>query len=301
MTKKTKEAIKATAAIVIAVAAIFILWIYPLNQSGKIIARPERASQSAPQDQLGPSGDTVKMVTEDNLKLAAVFFTHSQPRGTFILVHGLFADGSSQWPKARALVDSGFDVFVYDQRGYGRSEGKFVSGGYFEANDLQSVVSQLDLQNRLVHPVIVWGEDHGGTAGIREWQQESRIDFVVAENPVADGRDWQKRIVAHRQMSAPDLLLPVIWWWMKQKSGYEIPIEETDISDQVRWAVAQRPGKMLLIACGNGDRPENSYVEKIKTLGGAWMVFPCTGESLFAAHQEQLLAAVMKMVAAPRP
>ena len=301
MTKKTKEAIKATTAIVIAVAAIFTLWIYPLNQSGKIIARPEQESQSVPQDQLGLSGDTVKIVTEDNLKLNGALFAPAKPRGTFILVHGLFADGGSQWPKAKALVDSGFDVFLYDQRGYGGSEGRFFSGGYFEANDLQSVVSQLDLRNRLVHPVIVWGEDHGGTAGIREWQQESRIDFVVAENPVVYGRDWQKRIIAHRQMSAPDLLLPVIWWWMKQKSGYEIPIEETDISDQVGWALTNKPGKMLLIACGSGDRPDNRYVEKLKTIGGAWMVFPCIGPSLFAAHQEQLLAAVMKMVTSPKP
>lgn len=301
MTKKTKEAIKTTAAIIIAVLAIIALWIYPLNQAGKIIARPDEEPQPAGVEEYGPAADSLTVTTEDNLKLSGLFFAADSARGTVILIHGLFGENYSQLSKVRAFVDEGFNAAVYDQRGYGQSDGKYRSGGYFEANDLQSVVSRLDLEDRLIHPVVVWGEDHGATAAIRAWAQENRIDFVIAENPVVNGRDWQKRVIEYKNLSAPNLCLPVIWWWMKQKSGYEIPIDDTDISDYFATAVEKKPGRILSIACGDVDKAVNPYVDELIPLGGQWLVLPCSNGNLFEKHKDKLMSVIMEMIQTDHP
>ncbi len=302
MTKKTREAVKATLAIILVVVAIFVLWIYPLNQAGKINVRPDGETGQPSAGLPGIAGDTLTVLTEDNEKLAGILFKTPSPKGTFILVHGLFGDRNSQLDKAKALAEAGFDVMVYDQRGYGLSEGKYRSGGFYEGDDLQEVVSQLDLKSLLVHPLIVWGEDQGGTAALRAWPQERRIDFVVAENPVVNGRDWQKRVIRHRNMSAPDLLLPVVWWWMKLKSGYEISIASSEIGEQYDWAMTNKAGRFMTVVCGTGQTPDNNYLTKLKDRGGDWLLLPCAdaasgGSNLYGGHKDALLSAIMAMIA----
>jgi pimeloyl-ACP methyl ester carboxylesterase len=307
MTKKTKEAIKASAAIVIAVVAILVLWIYPLNQAGKIVGRPEQEPAMPDPAEFGLAYDTISFVTEDNLLLAGMILsaaeeadsgsTPNSPRGMVILAHGLFEGSSSQLNKAAALAEAGFRIVIYSQRGYGQSEGKYRSGGYFEGNDLQEVIYHLDLKDLLIDPLIVWGEEHGATAAMRAWGEEEKINYVIAENPVVDGRDWQKRVRDHDERTAPNILMGLIWWWMKQKSGYEMSVDNTDISDAFGTAIVDRSDKLLSIACGNNDIPDNSYVAEMKEMGGRWLVLPCTESSpLFETEREKILSEVMALI-----
>ena len=309
MTKKTKEAVKTTAAIVIAVVVALVIWVYPLYESGKIVARPESEPAMPDIETLGLAADTLSFLTEDNLRLRGMLFSAANKpggsasgdsaKGTVILLHGLFEGMSSQLEKASALVNAGFRVIAYDQRGYGLSEGRFRSGGYFEGNDLQEAVARLYLENRLAHPVIVWGEDHGAAAALRAWQENTAIDYVVSENPVMIGRDWQKRVVHHDSLSAPDIMLGIIWWWMKQKSGYEIQHQETDLNDYIGTAVVKRPDRLLVVACGNNNIPDNSYIADIAGIGGNWLILPCAGNTLFAGHKDAILSAIMAMIKQP--
>jgi len=312
MTKKTKEAIKASAAIVIVLLAVFILWIYPLNQAGKIVNRPETETARPDPAEYGLAYDTLSFTTEDNIHLAGLRLTaaadsggaaaDSSFQGTFILIHGLFENSSSQFEKAAALVKAGYKVVVYDQRAYGQSEGKYRSGGYFEGNDLQEVIYRLKLEDRIIPPLVVWGEDQGATAALKAWVKDRRIDYVIAENTVVDGRDWQKRVRDHDQRSAPNIMLGLIWWWMKQKSGYEMSVENSDVSDAFGTAIVDRPDHLLNIACGSDDIPDNEYLGELKNMGGKWLVLSCTqGESVFDQHRDQILAEISRFLGRPAP
>lgn len=297
MTKKTWEAVKATAAIVITLILIFILLIYPLNQAGKIVSRPAPPAAPLGSDILGVPADTLDFTSEDNLKLKGLFARPQNPRGTFILIHGLSGDCSTQIDKAKSLLDSGYAVLIYDQRGYGCSEGKFVSGGYFETDDFQSVIAKLELSDRLIKPVIVWGEDHGASAALRAWEHEPKVDYIIAENPVAGGRDWQKRTVSLKGMSAPEFSFGLIWWWMKIKSGYEIPLKETNLAGPLTFAKDKHPGKLLIFACGSGGNPSNKYLVDIKNVGGDWRLLPCgSDQPLFGDNKVAMVSDVFQLL-----
>ncbi len=303
MTKKIKEAIKATAAIVIVVVLVLGLWIYPLNQAGKMVTPPVSDSTALNLAEYGLVGDTVHFVTEDNLNLRGMVFPPDSTyadgiRGTFILVHGLTAGISSQLAKAAVLTHVGYLVVAYDQRGYGQSDGKYYSGGFFEGNDLQSVVSRLALEDRIIRPLIVWGVDQGATAAIRIWGREKRIDDVIAENPIVNGRDWERRVKKEKELSVPSFMMGLVWWWMKQKSGYEIPIEETDISDAYGTALVDHPTHLMAIACGADGVPSNPYLAELMSFGTAdWLVLSCSDDStMFQMHRDTILQAVEKLV-----
>ncbi|MFH1699345.1 MAG: alpha/beta hydrolase [Candidatus Zixiibacteriota bacterium] len=301
MTKKTKEAIKASMAIVIAIVAILALLVYPLIQSGKIINRPELEEiTETPNSNLNV--ESFIITSEDNLKLVCNYVPRSSmadnnarlpdtANGTVILLHGLSDDLSARDEKAQLLSSIGLNVFYYDQRAFGKSEGKYCSGGYFEGNDLQTVISRLYLEDKIVEPLIIWGIDHGGTAALRVWENENRIDFVIAEEPIINGRDWQKREVARKDLSIPDFYLGFIWWWMKLKSGYEIEIEETDISDQFSMATELHPDNFLIIADGENDIPKNEYLAELRDIGGRWIIGPDGEGDIFKANNDELMAA----------
>lgn len=308
MTKKTKEAIKASAAIVLVVVAILTFWIYPLNQAGKIIARPDTESTVVDPAEFGLVFDSLSFVTEDNINLTGMFLTAAPQeadtamsadtsRGMVILIHGLFDDGLSQMKKAASLIEAGFQVIAYDQRAYGKSEGNYRSGGYYEGNDLQEVIYSLNLEDRLIHPLIVWGEEHGANAALHAWENDNRIDYVIAENPVVDGRDWQKRIRDHDGRTAPNFMMGIIWWWMKQKSGYEFSVESVDISDAYGSAIVNHSGRIFTITCGSDEVPDNVYIAELKEMGGEWMVLPCPEEeTLFDSHQQEIMADILNMI-----
>jgi pimeloyl-ACP methyl ester carboxylesterase len=313
MTKKTKEAIKTSAVIVLVVLAVFALWIYPLNQAGKIVVRSEIEPPIIDFAEEGLIFDSLSILTEDNITVSGMLFSANEARpdsevstagsqeahsirGTFFLVHGLYGGSWTQLSKARVLIKEGFNVVIFDQRAFGHTEGDNCSGGFFEGNDLQAVISRLDLENRIVHPVIVWGEDHGATAALRAWDEEDRIDYVVMENAVVDGRDWQKRIIKHKDLSAPNILLSLIWWWMKQDTGYEIPIDETDISDFYGTALERKPGRLLPVACGDEGIAANSYVAELQEMGGEWLIVSCEGTGAFEDNKSAVFSRVVEFV-----
>lgn len=295
MTKQTKETIKTTAAIVFVLLAVFFLWIYPLNQAGKIIERPEETSSLIDLSQKGLDGEAFKILTEDNLSLSGFYIqaqldtANNHPFGTVILLHGLFADMSSQLDKAKALSALGYNCVIYDQRAFGQSDGKYRSGGYYEANDLQTILTRMELEDRIIHPIILWGEEHGGAAVIRTAAEAANMDYCIAENPVIDGIDWEERIVAAKDLSTPHFYLPFIWWWMKQTSGYEIGLDESDISDYFGTITEKSPHGTLIIATGENDTPDNQKLAELQGLGGDWLIVP-KSDNIFEANKDTILA-----------
>ncbi|MCK5127831.1 MAG: alpha/beta hydrolase [candidate division Zixibacteria bacterium] len=301
MTRKTIDAIQTSSVIVLVIAAVLAFWVYPLNQAGKIVERPEETAELIEPSQNGFVSEPFKILTEDNLSIAgfyldAVTDSASSPAGTFILLHGLFVGMESQLEKASDITSLGYNVIIFDQRGFGQSDGDYRSGGTFEGNDLQSLLSRFELEDKLIQPVVVWGEAHGGTAGIRTAAEDARIDYVIAEEPVVDGRDWQKRVVSYNDMSTPDIMLSMVWWWMKQTSNYEIELDETEIDDQVGMLSESKPDQFFIIASGTGDTPDNSYLAELNNLGGNWVLFPSGEKDLYMENRDSILAFIKNKI-----
>lgn len=84
---------------------------------------PDRTLAGTPAD-AGMKYEPVTLVTEDGLRLSGWYLPALKSRGTLLFCHGNAGNISHRLESIRQFHDLGLDVFIFDYRGYGESEGK---------------------------------------------------------------------------------------------------------------------------------------------------------------------------------
>jgi pimeloyl-ACP methyl ester carboxylesterase len=105
------------------------------------------------------------------------------PRGTVLVLHGIFTRSITMLPQALALSRAGYRAVLVDLRGHGRSTGKYLTYGVQEAQDLSQVIDALDGQQLIAGEIGVWGLSYGATTSIHLAACDSRVRAVVAVEP----------------------------------------------------------------------------------------------------------------------
>ncbi len=78
-----------------------------------------------------------QLVAHDGLRLAATHFKPKQPSDRWVIVvHGYGRDQRSVWYIASVYLQAGYHVLTPDLRASGKSEGQYLSMGYWESKDL---------------------------------------------------------------------------------------------------------------------------------------------------------------------
>jgi len=105
------------------------------------------------------------------------------PRGTVLVLHGIYARAITMLPQARALSYAGYRVVLVDLRGHGRSTGRFLTYGVREAQDISQVIDALDQQQLIAGEIGVLGISYGATTSIHLAACDPRVQAVVAVEP----------------------------------------------------------------------------------------------------------------------
>ena len=131
---------------------------------------PDHVLYSTPAE-LGLEFETVVFTGNDGTRLSGWFLPatgYKNPRnakGTVIHFHGNAQNMSAHWQFVAWLPRRGFNVFVFDYRGYGASQGSPEPKGVFEDSDsaLNYVRSRKDVDPERL---LVFGQSLGGTNAI---------------------------------------------------------------------------------------------------------------------------------------
>jgi alpha-beta hydrolase superfamily lysophospholipase len=142
------------------------------------------------------------------------------PRGVVLIVHGLGEHASRYTHVARLLLDWGFAVRAYDQRGHGESGGKrgVLTGDNVLLEDLAEVVDDTRLRcSRLPHaasappiPLVLLGHSLGGLVAARFVAKQIRpIEGLALSSPAFDVglTPIQKLMLATMPALAPNLCM----------------------------------------------------------------------------------------------
>jgi len=169
----------------IAVSAIlFIVAIrYVERQS---IYFPTRDITDTPR-RLGLSFKDVYFSADDGTRLNGWFIPNKNAKYTLILAHGNAGNISHRTEKILMFHDLGLNVFVFDYRGYGRSQGQPSEQGLYM--DLRAayryVVSKEEVPGQ---DIILYGESIGGSVAI-DLARRVAVRAVITEGTFTSVKD----------------------------------------------------------------------------------------------------------------
>jgi uncharacterized protein len=160
----------------------------------------KRTSILHPSD-LGLPSEELTVKSPEGLALRAWWIPASQPpRGTVLYLHGVSECRIVGLALARRLHDRGFNVFLYDSRRHGESDGVFCTYGFYEKHDASTVLRYLESRRDItLGNVGAYGTSMGAAVALQLAALDPHIKAVVAESGFATLRtvfdDYQKRMI----------------------------------------------------------------------------------------------------------
>lgn len=122
----------------------------------------------------------VTLQTPDGIKIAAVWAetaTPAEQRKTVLFSHGNAGNLLHRFGKIEKMCKAGFDVFIYDYRGYGRSEGSPTVAGAI-SDGKTALKWLLDVKKIKSEDIVMYGESLG-TGVATEILRESGLLFAA--------------------------------------------------------------------------------------------------------------------------
>ncbi len=148
-----------------------------------ISIRPPRIVSSLTPKNLQLDYENVWFKTSDGLTLSGWFVpSKTATKKTLILLHGYPADKGDILP-ALSFLHKDYNLFLFDFRYLGESEGKYSTAGAKEVNDLLAAIQILKTKG--IEEVGVWGFSMGGAVALMSIKKAPEIKAVVSESSYA--------------------------------------------------------------------------------------------------------------------
>jgi uncharacterized protein len=145
--------------------------------------------------------EDLMLSSKEGYKLSCWFVRQPDAaKGTIIYLHGVGDCKIGGIPYARLFYGRGFNIFLYDSRRHGKSEGQYCTYGFYEKLDLSAVIDYLTSRTDVrIGKIGVFGTSMGAAVALQAAAIDQRIEAVVAEASFTDLRtimvDYQKRII----------------------------------------------------------------------------------------------------------
>lgn len=102
-----------------------------------------------------------------------------------IYLHGNSSARLEVLPQLSYLLSLGVAVFSFDFAGSGQSDGKYVSLGYYEREDLSCVVAHLRATH-VVSTIALWGRSMGAATALMFGDRDPSIAGMILDSPFCD-------------------------------------------------------------------------------------------------------------------
>ncbi len=128
--------------------------------------------------------------SEDSVQLHGWFLRTEEPIATLVMSHGNAGNISHRYPIMQALHTAGFNVFMYDYRGYGRSDGSPSEDGVYKdgraAYDVVVLREEVDPKK-----IILFGTSLGGAVAV-EVARQRQVSAIILESTFTSASDMAR-------------------------------------------------------------------------------------------------------------
>ncbi len=161
---------------------------------------------------IGIEFEEVDLHSADGLILQGWWMAASAPAATIIIVHGVKKNRTDVLRAAILLRQAGFNVLVYDGRGHGNSEGRYITYGYHERRDVDAVIEWL-ITEKQIDPTRIGlaGESMGAAISLQVAAHNERVKAVWADSPFASLRRVTEEYVSRITRLPESVVHPALW------------------------------------------------------------------------------------------
>lgn len=154
--------------VIIAISIYAVLSVYVYAMQSSLIYYPNMPGRNlvASPENIGLTYQDVDFVTDDNIKLHGWFIPNNNAKGTVLFFHGNAGNISHRLDSIAIFNSLQLNVFIFDYRGYGQSEGKVTEKGTYK--DAEAAWNYLnDTLGINGEQIIIFGRSLG--ASIATW------------------------------------------------------------------------------------------------------------------------------------
>ncbi|MDP8216630.1 MAG: alpha/beta hydrolase [Candidatus Kaelpia imicola] len=165
----------------------------------KGIYYPTKEIESTPMN-AGLKYEDVFFNTDDGLKLNGWFIPAEDPRGTLLFCHGNAGNISHRIEIIEVFNELNLNVFIFDYRGYGRSQGSPTEEGLYR--DAQAAYKYLlGRKNINKDAIVIYGKSIGANVAI-DLASKVTVAVLIFESGFSSAYDMGKKLFPY---------LPVKW------------------------------------------------------------------------------------------
>jgi len=255
----------------------------------RVFYYPDQRDRGSPSDE-GLAFEDVHFTASDGVRLHG-WFLPAHPkveaaRATVLHLHGNAANVTGHFPFVSWMPAAGFNVFTFDYRGYGKSEGSVSrEGTILDARAaLDHLRGRADVDARRI---VLFGQSIGGAIAIA-LAAERREDLaaVVLDSPFTGYRE----IARHHILRNPVMLL-IAWWFPFGIDKGHDPIDCINL-------ISPTP---ILIVHGKDDRiVPPSMGQKLFDAAGEpkelWQIDATDHMEVWETHREEAIAKFVAFV-----
>ena len=155
-----------------------------------ISIRPFKIKTNLIPSDLNLKYEEVNFESADGIKLNGWFIPNNKSKSAIIVMHGYPADKANLLGVAQFLAKD-FNVFLFDFRYFGKSEGKYTTIGFLERNDLIGVINYLEKEKN-INNIGLYGFSLGGAVALMT--KHKNVKAIVADSSYARLTDIVKNI-----------------------------------------------------------------------------------------------------------
>lgn len=173
------------------IALIFISWVFIRYIERRNIFFPMRSVELTPQH-IGLSFEDINFKTSDDVELNGWFIPSADARSAILFCHGNAGNISHRLEVVNILNKIGLNVFIFDYRGYGKSNGRpSEKGTYLDAIAAYNYLIQRPGIER--GSIIIYGKSLGAAVGI-DLARRVRHRALIIESAFTSTKDMAREV-----------------------------------------------------------------------------------------------------------
>jgi dipeptidyl aminopeptidase/acylaminoacyl peptidase len=195
--------------------------------------------------------EDVTISSFDGTRLYGWWMASAGDAPTVVVLHGVKKNRTDVLRAALALRQARLNVLIFDGRGHGSSEGRYVTYGFYERRDVEAAIEWLVEEKKIDRNLVgLAGESMGAAIALQVAARNEWIRAVWADSPFASLRRVSAEFL-RRVTHLPDAVLNPVVWTTIQVANYR---GNFDVKAVDPLALASRINCPVFLVHGTADQ-----------------------------------------------